>query len=176
MLAAAWAIYEVGSAAYDIYNAGKTLADSNANSTEKSVAAGGAILSIVAPGGGYGTAGKALTKADDVKRISGVADDVAQRILNKSRPNAQNQELQNVYKQRWRNEDKRAGGTAGELLREVASGGELKHLTKAKGRLNELHSLLSDRSVDMSRLDRKTAEGVMNDLRTAIKAAEDIAK
>ena len=70
LLLAAWAVYEVGSAAYDVYTAGATLLDPKATRAEKSIAVGGAILSIAAPGGGYGTAGKAanrgLKNADEI--------------------------------------------------------------------------------------------------------------
>jgi hypothetical protein len=62
ILLAAWAVYEVASSAYDIYTAAKTLSDPNATTTEKGIAVGGAMLSVVAPGGGYGTGGKALAR------------------------------------------------------------------------------------------------------------------
>lgn len=60
-----------------IYNAAKTVADPNATGAEKSLAVGGAVLSVVAPGGGYGTAGKvAASAADKVGDVAKVADKV----------------------------------------------------------------------------------------------------
>jgi hypothetical protein len=58
----AWAAYEIGSSLYDIYNAAQTVSDSCATNAEKYTAVGGAVLGILAPGGGYGTAGKQVVK------------------------------------------------------------------------------------------------------------------
>jgi RHS repeat-associated protein len=58
VLLAAWAVYEVGSAVYDGYNAYKTLRDPNATKAQKTIAVAGFGASIIAPGGGYGTAGR----------------------------------------------------------------------------------------------------------------------
>jgi len=92
----------------------------------------------------------------------------------KKRPNAENKELQKIYKQLWRDQDRKPGGTPGELMREVEAGDlNPRHLTKAKDRVNQLRAVLSDRNISMSRLDRKTDEGVMNDLRAGIQAAEN---
>lgn len=71
-----WAAYEVGSAIYDGYQAYKTVSDKNASSGEKAAAVGGVILSAVLPGGGYGTAVKAVDKAMDAKKVVSKADDV----------------------------------------------------------------------------------------------------
>ena len=60
LLLVGWAVYEVGSAAYDIYNAGQTLSDPKATTAEKTIAVGGAIISVAGPGGGYGTVGKGI--------------------------------------------------------------------------------------------------------------------
>ncbi len=69
IVAGFWAAYEVGSQVYDAYTLGTTLADPNATAGEKAVATGGFVIGAIAPGGGYGTAGKAaLGKADDVAR------------------------------------------------------------------------------------------------------------
>ena len=62
ILAAAWAIYEVGSAIYDAYTAYKTVQDPNATKVEKSIAVAGLGISLLAPGGGYGTGGKRVAK------------------------------------------------------------------------------------------------------------------
>ena len=62
MLLAAYAAYEVGSAAYDVYNAGKTLLDRGASRKEKTVTVGLAAASLMGPGGGYTAAGHGLGK------------------------------------------------------------------------------------------------------------------
>jgi len=66
IVAGIWAAYEIGSQIYDAYTVGKTVADPNATAAEKAAAVGGFAIGAIAPGGGYGTAGKAiLSKADD---------------------------------------------------------------------------------------------------------------
>jgi RHS repeat-associated protein len=57
-----WGLYEVGSTLYDAYTAHRTLNDPNASATEKSVTTGGLLAGILLPGGGYGTAGKAIVR------------------------------------------------------------------------------------------------------------------
>jgi len=58
-----WTAYEFISGAYDVYNAARTIRDPGATSFDKSVAAGGAILSVFGPGGGYGKAGKEVVES-----------------------------------------------------------------------------------------------------------------
>jgi RHS repeat-associated protein len=61
-----WGVYEVGSQVYDAYTVGRTIADPSATAGEKAMAIGGFAIGAIAPGGGYGTAGKAvLSKVDD---------------------------------------------------------------------------------------------------------------
>jgi len=63
--AVVWGSYEVISLCLDTFNAVKTVNDPNASDVDKSIAVGGAALSLVAPGGGYGTvanAGKKVVK------------------------------------------------------------------------------------------------------------------
>jgi hypothetical protein len=50
-------------------------------------------------------------------------------------PHATDPVLKDAFRELWRAEDVRPGGTIGELLREVEAGGPLKHLEKARGRL-----------------------------------------
>jgi RHS repeat-associated protein len=69
---AIWGLYEVGSTLYDAYTAYRTLNDPNASATERSVTTGGLLAGIILPGGGYGTAGKAVLRNAD-----GIADAVA---------------------------------------------------------------------------------------------------
>jgi len=78
VILAAWAIYEVGSQLYDAYTLGTTLADPSATAGDKAMAAGGFALGAIAPGGGYGTAGKAaLAKVDDVADAAKALDNAA---------------------------------------------------------------------------------------------------
>lgn len=63
MLLAAWGAIELGLAIYDAYSTADTILDPCASTGEKWVAAGGFALGTFAPGGGYGTAGKAGLKA-----------------------------------------------------------------------------------------------------------------
>ena len=68
-----WAAYEVGSAIYDVYTAYDTLTDKDASTYDKVTACGGALLSAVAPGGGY----TLFSKADDVARVVKTTDKVS---------------------------------------------------------------------------------------------------
>ena len=67
-----WAAYEIGSAIYDVYTAYDTLTDKDASTYDKVTACGGALLSAVAPGGGY----TLFSKADDVARVVKTTDKV----------------------------------------------------------------------------------------------------
>ena len=60
-----WAAYEIGSAIYDVYTAYDTLTDKDASTFDKVTACGGALLSAVAPGGGY----TLLSKGDDAVQL-----------------------------------------------------------------------------------------------------------
>ncbi len=107
-----------------------------------------------------------------------VHNNCAQRIADiqgANRPNAQDSGLQAIYNQVFRVQDVNLGGTAGELLREVAAGGDLTHLTKAKERITNIRNYLtSPAASDLSRLDRQGAERVLADLRYAVRVAEGI--
>jgi RHS repeat-associated protein len=65
-----WGAYEIGSAIYDIWTAGKTLSDDCASWEEKATAFGGLMAGIILPGGGYGSAGKALVRVQKHHAIS----------------------------------------------------------------------------------------------------------
>ena len=96
-----WAIYEVGSAIYDGYQAYKTVSDKNASTGEKVIAVTGVVVSAVLPGGGYGTVAnttvkaidnvtdvvKAVDKVADAKNVIAKADDVKTAITPYKRPN-----------------------------------------------------------------------------------------
>jgi RHS repeat-associated protein len=86
-------------------------------------------------------------------------------------PNATDPALQDAYKNLWRPQDKNPGGTIGELLREVETGGPLVHLEKAKGRLRQLIDRVSDTSRPLTSSDRAGAERLINDLKDAIRSA-----
>lgn len=57
--------------------------DPKATRAEKSIAVGGAILSIGAPGGGYGTAGKAVAKEATEQSVKGAAEKGGAKIIAK---------------------------------------------------------------------------------------------
>ena len=86
-------------------------------------------------------------------------------------PNATDLTLQDTYKNLWRPQDVRPGGTISELLREAEAGGPLKHLEKAKGRLRQLLDRVNDTSRPLSPADRAGAERVINDLKDAIRTS-----
>jgi len=75
-LAVAWAIYEVGSTLYDIYDFGASLVDPCADWWDVGLGGGGLVLGAILPGGGYGKmlkGGKKLVKGGkSAKKISGV--------------------------------------------------------------------------------------------------------
>ena len=60
-----WGIYEVGSSLYDAYTAYRTLNDPNSNAAERAITTGGFLAGVLLPGGGYGTAGKAVVRHTD---------------------------------------------------------------------------------------------------------------
>ena len=90
-----------------------------------------------------------------------------------NRPNVQDDTLKDAMDNLFRPQDKRPGGTIAELLREKAAGGPLVHLEKAKGRLKQLQNRVNDHSNPLSKSDRSAAERVINDLKDAIKRAEE---
>lgn len=60
ILALAWAALEISASAYDYYDTARTFQSPTATKAEKAISAGGLVLGLVAPGGGYGTVGKKL--------------------------------------------------------------------------------------------------------------------
>ncbi|MGB7068405.1 MAG: RHS repeat-associated core domain-containing protein [Pyrinomonadaceae bacterium] len=61
--AVGWAIVEAAATVYDVIDTVRTFRDRNATRAEKFAVAGGTLLGVVLPGGGYGTAAKSLVKA-----------------------------------------------------------------------------------------------------------------
>ena len=83
-----WLIAEVAMTAYDIYDAGSTLTDPNASTTDKVVTLTGVFIGGALPGAGYGTAGRTAAKAvdnatDAVKIVDNYADDVVKKASTK---------------------------------------------------------------------------------------------
>jgi hypothetical protein len=92
----------------------------------------------------------------DAKNIKGIHN----------RPNVQNTRLSKQLDELYRPTDKRPGGTAGELRREVQYNLKKEHLVKAQERVNNLQRIVKEES--LSRSDRKVAERIISDLRDAI--------
>ena len=91
-----------------------------------------------------------------------------------NRPNCKDVVLKDAMENLWRDEDVRAGGTIGELQREIATGGNLTHFTKAVGRYNQIYGRLTNRILpQVSRADRIAAERVLADLKDVIQHAID---
>jgi hypothetical protein len=88
-----------------------------------------------------------------------------------NRPNAQDSELQRIYKELWRDGDKTPSGTAAKLREEVLGGSKLEHLQKAENRLTQLIKRVNDKTNQLSSLDKTSAEKVINDLKDAINFA-----
>jgi RHS repeat-associated protein len=65
IVGAAWALYEVGSAAYDVYQAYNTVNDPDASDGMKAAMVGAALYSVAGPGGGGSLV---IGKLDDLKR------------------------------------------------------------------------------------------------------------
>ena len=68
-LLVAWGAVEIGLQIYDSYSTIQTLSDPNASFRDKAISGGGFVLGAIAPGGGYGAAGKAVAgKVDDAAK------------------------------------------------------------------------------------------------------------
>ncbi len=90
-----------------------------------------------------------------------------------NRPQVNDRDLQEIFKQLYRSTDKRPGGTAEELRREVQYGRNIKgHLFKAEQRLQGIKNRIADSQNPLPRDELKAAERVMNDLRDAINKAK----
>ncbi len=69
-LTGAWALAELGFTAYDVYDTVQTLNDKNSTNSDIGLSLGGLALGTIAPGGGYGKAGKVGLSAIDSARIA----------------------------------------------------------------------------------------------------------
>lgn len=85
-----------------------------------------------------------------------------------TRPRATNPRLDGVLRELWQPTDKIAGGTAGAIRNEVATGRLTKgtsHMLKGKERVTNLERVIREES--LSARDRATAQRVLDDLRRA---------
>jgi len=81
-LLAVWGAVEIGLQVFDSYSTVQTLSDPNASLRDKAISGGGFVLGAVAPGGGYGAAGKAaLGKGDDVAQAMKRGRESEARVL-----------------------------------------------------------------------------------------------
>lgn len=95
-----------------------------------------------------------------------------QRVPNK--PNAVDPTLQSIYSELWQQQDQLPDGTVGILCIEIqANPNEQMHFRKAAERLVQITRRLSDLSQPLGSLDRITAERVQQDLRDAVRTAEE---
>jgi RHS repeat-associated protein len=62
LVAAAWAAYEIGGAAYDVYNAANALANRSLSRTEKLTTVGLAAASVFGPGAGFTAGARTVSK------------------------------------------------------------------------------------------------------------------
>jgi hypothetical protein len=86
-----------------------------------------------------------------------------------NKPNAHNPQLRKALDELYKPTDKYPGGTAGKLREEIIKGLPKRHLIKAEERIVELKRIINNEP--LSRTDRKIAERVIHDLRSAIKQA-----
>ena len=66
------AVFEAAATAHDVYSAGQALMDKCASGLAKSIAVAGAVGGAFLPGGGYGTAGRAVVSQGDEAIRGGV--------------------------------------------------------------------------------------------------------
>jgi|CXWK01.1.fsa_nt_gi RHS repeat-associated protein len=88
LLAAAWAIAEIGLSVYDGYNAYQTNNDPNASALDKSIATGGFLAGLIGPAGGYGAAAKGWLRFSEgaghtiQRHIGKTVGELTQRLSN----------------------------------------------------------------------------------------------
>ena len=70
-----WAAVEIGLAIYDAYDAGTTIADPNASTSDKIISGAGFLIGVMMPGGGYGVTCKMVKNT--VYKINGKIIDKA---------------------------------------------------------------------------------------------------
>lgn len=119
----AWGAMELSLTLYDIYNTYTTLTDPCASSSEKWATAGGALLGVFAPGGGYSVAGKGANKLGDAlddlpifevsrSRTPNIADNV-EDALAQGKPDVLNRTTDRAEIRRNRREALRGQPAAG---------------------------------------------------------------
>lgn len=90
-------------------------------------------------------------------------------LLTYQRPEPKNSRLAGIFSEIFRDEDGHSGGTAGMLLIETREGRELKHLEKATNSARGVLAIIKEEKLSVE--DRKIAQRVLADLRTAISEA-----
>jgi RHS repeat-associated protein len=103
--ALAWAVFEVASTIYDMYDTAQTLAGQNATTSDKVISVTGLAVGAIAPGGGYGTAGKTTAKvakesgfiAKTVKTVSETVETVVSKVKGVFK-RGENKKLYNKYR------------------------------------------------------------------------------
>jgi len=162
--AAVWAITEVALSAYDIYSAGKTVANPNASWTDKGISVAGVGIGLIAPGGGYGKVGQealqSLSKSNKILS-AGQRQVISQTI--------QNQKLKNIFNSLYKGSDTLPGGTAGAIKYEFTTGKLMSptgHLYKGQVSINGLNKIIQNSNVSKS--DKSIAQTLLNQLKNAI--------
>ncbi|WP_320672043.1 hypothetical protein, partial [Patulibacter defluvii] len=122
------------------------------------------LLEQGAEGGIRGATGSTTTT------VAGLSDETAKYAARRRfpYPATADEELGRAFRQIYRWQDRRPGGTAGALRREGVGGA---HTTKARERARQLNNILRRRT-DLSRYDRAMAERVRDDLQSALRETE----
>ncbi len=159
ILLAAWAVAELGLSAYDVYDAAKTVLDSNASLGDKGISVLGAGLSVVAPGGGYGTAGKQIAKQGDkaiqIVQSAKKFDAVKQRA--DWLKDVQNPTLRNIIEASFQHTDTIPGGTAGAIhytkqTKQLV--GNSNHIIKGQELLTRLNKAVKNQKLSQTELKK----------------------
>ncbi|HQZ15390.1 MAG TPA: RHS repeat-associated core domain-containing protein [Vicinamibacteria bacterium] len=96
-LLVAWGAVEIGLQIYDSYSTIQTLSDPNASFRDKAISGGGFVLGAIAPGGGYGAAGKAVAgKVDDAAKWRKTTTEMAHELSEKTGKNSVSFETSSV--------------------------------------------------------------------------------
>ncbi|MEP0068940.1 RHS repeat-associated core domain-containing protein [Pyruvatibacter sp.] len=136
--ALAYGGFEAASFLYDLYNLADTLTDSCASGSDIAIAGGGLALGIIAPGGGYGTLGKAgakgirdrLPQLDDSRKLHGDLPHIKDlRGLDRNTLTDLRDDLRSSLRER-RRVTKELGADAGHSRQEAEEGNLLRSLDK----------------------------------------------
>ena len=165
LLLVAWAVAEVGLAAWDAVDLVQTLGDNNATSTEKLTTGGLFLIGAIAPGGGYTKADNIAKNASDVGRKF---DAVKQQ--QKMLKGIENSKAINTIKATFKTSDEVPGGTMGALRNEINTGNATKnifHTGKARNTINRIQNIFKTES--LNKVESSRLEGISNSLKSLIK-------